>query len=110
MGKWRDEIQKEIKQTVATEIIRTYFAEMLDSKITLQNSLPSTQEVSQMYLFKTARYTFSLPLQLAGITNNLKISDLETLIKIGENLGENSVRASVKVVGANNFISRFKHF
>lgn len=81
------EIRSEIKQVIAKEIIRTNFAEMLDSKITSQNTLPTIDEVSQMYLFKTARYTFSLPLQLAGITNNLDNSQLKKLVEIGEKLG-----------------------
>lgn len=79
--------QKNIKQTINQEIVRTYFAEMLDSKITLQKTLPSIDEVSQMYLFKTARYTFSLPLQLAGLANELDDKTIKNLIKIGENLG-----------------------
>jgi geranylgeranyl diphosphate synthase type I len=38
-------------------------------------------------LFKTARYTFSLPLQLAGIVNDLGNSQIKKLIEVGEKLG-----------------------
>lgn len=80
-------IQNDLKKTIAQEIIKTNFAEMLDSKITLQNEFPSTNKVLEMYLFKTARYTFSLPLQLAGIINQLPDSQITKLITIGEKLG-----------------------
>jgi geranylgeranyl diphosphate synthase type I len=82
-----EEIQKNIRQIIDQEIIKTYFAEMLDSKITLQKEVPSSEEVLEMYLFKTARYTFSLPLKLACAVNNLDDSQTNNLIKIGENLG-----------------------
>ena len=80
-------IQNDLKKTIAQEIIKTNFAEMLDSKITLQNDLPSKNEVLEMYLFKTARYTFSSQLQLAGIIKQLSESQIAKLITIGEKLG-----------------------
>ncbi len=80
-------IQNDLKKTIDKEIIKTNFAEMLDSKITLQNELPSTDEVLEMYLFKTARYTFSLPFKLAGIINQLSDSQNNNLIEAGEKLG-----------------------
>lgn len=76
-----------IRSIIDQEIIKTNFAEMLDSKITLQNELPLENEVLQMYLFKTARYTFSLPLQLAGVVSQLNTLEIEKLVKIGEKLG-----------------------
>lgn len=87
VSKLPQNIQNDLKKTIDQEIIKTNFAEMLDSKITLQSELPSTDEVLEMYLFKTARYTFSLPLQLAGIINQLSENDISNLIKIGEKLG-----------------------
>lgn len=82
-----EKVQKNIKQVINQEIIKTYFAEMLDSKLTLQKNLPNLDKVLQMYLFKTARYTFSLPLQLAGLVSELDKSQTNQLVKIGENLG-----------------------
>ncbi len=79
--------QKVIKRTINQEIIKTYFAEMLDSKITLQTNAPTPSEVEEMYLFKTARYTFSLPLQLASIINQQSTKQVEKIVKIGEKLG-----------------------
>ena len=73
--------------TIYQEIIKTNFAEMLDSKITSQKELPSFDEVLEMYLFKTARYTFSLPLKLAGLINKLEDEKITQLEKIGEKLG-----------------------
>lgn len=87
VSKLPQNIQKDLKKTIDQEIIKTNLAEMLDSKITLQNDLPTEKEVLEMYLFKTARYTFSLPLQLAGIINQLPDSQITKLITIGEKLG-----------------------
>lgn len=81
------EISQKIEQTIDAEIIKTYFAEMLDSKITAQKELPSLEEVMEMYLFKTARYTFSLPLKLAALFTQLDHLTEQNLVKIGENLG-----------------------
>jgi geranylgeranyl diphosphate synthase type I len=78
---------QQIKKTIDREIIQTNFAEMLDSKITLQNSLPTEKQVLEMYLYKTARYTFSLPLQLAACVCHLTTAEIDRLVKIGENLG-----------------------
>ena len=78
---------KQIQKTVNQEIIKTNFAEMLDSQITLQNDLPTKKQVLEMYLYKTARYTFSLPLQLAGTINQLSDNQIGNLVSIGENLG-----------------------
>jgi geranylgeranyl diphosphate synthase, type I len=76
-----------IKQHLDQEIIRTYFAEMLDSKLAAQPTDPSEQEVLEMYRDKTARYTFSLPLQLAAMASGLSASQIKILGAIGENLG-----------------------
>lgn len=87
VSKLPQNIQADLRKTFDQEIIKTNFAEMLDSKITLQNELPSTVEVLEMYLFKTARYTFSLPLRLAGIINQLSEDQNNNLVTIGEKLG-----------------------
>jgi len=87
ISKLPQNIQGDLRKTIDQEIIKTNFAEMLDSKITLQSELPSTDEILEMYLFKTARYTFSLPLKLAGIINRLSISQINDLGIIGEKLG-----------------------
>lgn len=79
--------KNKIRQNLSREIIRTYFAEMLDSKITALQDNPSMTEVLEMYRFKTARYTFSLPLQLAGIVNNLTQEKIDSLVLLGEKLG-----------------------
>ncbi len=80
-------LKDQLRQNLNQEIIRTYFAEMLDSKITALREDPSMTEVLEMYRFKTARYTFSLPLQLAGLVNNLPQAEINSLILLGEKLG-----------------------
>lgn len=76
-----------IRQHLSEEIIRTYFAEMLDSKLAAQPNDPSENEVLEMYRDKTAHYTFSLPLQLAAITCGLSAAKIKTLGLIGEKFG-----------------------
>lgn len=87
MSSLSNELCKKIKQIINQEIIKTNFAEMLDSKITLNKETPSLESVKEMYLFKTARYTFSLPLYLAGVSNELSEYQIEKLIQFGEKLG-----------------------
>lgn len=80
-------VTAQIRQHLSQEIIRTYFAEMLDSKLAAQPNDPSEEEVLEMYCNKTARYTFSLPLQLAAMASNLPVAQNKILGEIGEKLG-----------------------
>lgn len=45
------------------------------------------EEVMQVYLFKTARYTFSLPLMLGAFLGDADSASVETLSRVGELLG-----------------------
>jgi geranylgeranyl diphosphate synthase type I len=76
-----------LRQHISREISRTYFAEMLDEQITVQEKQPSKEEVLEMYLYKTARYTMVLPLALAAIAGQSSPETSQQLEKIGEKLG-----------------------
>lgn len=81
------DILSKVQVHIDKEIIKTYFAEMLDSKLAAQTNDPNLEEVLEMYLFKTARYTFSLPLQLAAIVNGFTDSQINNFGLVGEKLG-----------------------
>jgi len=82
-----DEVKSLVRSHISQEITKTYFAEMLDEQITTQKTLPSKEQVLEMYLYKTARYTMVLPLQLAAIISQSSPETVEQLEKIGEALG-----------------------
>ena len=63
------------------------FAEMLDVDIAAQQQTTNLDEILNMYQYKTARYTFSLPLMLAATFNQKDKSLTTQLEKIGESLG-----------------------
>lgn len=73
-------------QLISQEIIRTYLGEMLDSAITANPTIPTEASVLEMYRFKTARYTFSLPLLLAAQSSEQPVLS-EALNNIGETMG-----------------------
>jgi len=81
------ELKKEVKSFFNQEIIRVNLAEMLDVKLALQNNQAQQAEILAMYRYKTGRYTFALPLILAGSLAALPATTLNTLEKVGENLG-----------------------
>lgn len=76
----------DIQQLINREISQVILAEMLDSQLAMQDKLPSLEQILEMNLYKTARYSFSLPLILAEkLTNNPEKTS--QLSKIGEKIG-----------------------
>jgi len=75
-----------IQNLVNREISQVILAEMLDSQLAMQEKLPSLEQIREMNLYKTARYSFSLPLMLAGELST-KAEDIEQLSEIGEKIG-----------------------
>jgi geranylgeranyl diphosphate synthase, type I len=62
-------------------------AQMQDTAFGFVNRIPTTDEVLSLYKYKTARYTFSLPFTLGGITANIPNTEILNLEKLGEQLG-----------------------
>ena len=81
------EQSEQIKKIINQEIIMVNFAEMLDVDIATQQKAVKLEEIINMYQYKTARYTFSLPLMLASTFNKKNESLTKQLEKIGESLG-----------------------
>jgi geranylgeranyl diphosphate synthase type I len=75
-----------IQNLINREISQVILAEMLDSQLAMQETLPSLEQILEMNLYKTARYSFSLPLILAAKLAN-KFKDSNQLSEIGEKIG-----------------------
>lgn len=79
--------KNQLIQFFNSEIINVNFAEMLDEKLALQKTEPQLEEILQMYLYKTARYTFTLPILLAAQLSCFSDQETQLLETITENLG-----------------------
>ncbi len=69
------------------EMNRVGLAQMQDVEFGHSDREPSEEEILQVYRYKTAHYTFSLPLTLAAILGGCNSSELEVLENIGECMG-----------------------
>ncbi len=79
--------QTTIGKLINQEITKTYLAEMLDSQITANPEIPSIETVLELYQFKTARYTFGLPLKLAATILQTSTKDTHVLEQISNAIG-----------------------
>jgi geranylgeranyl diphosphate synthase type I len=82
------EIRDKITPLTISEIIKVGLAQMDD--IYMGHSPATdfqTERVINMYRYKTARYTFSLPLMVGGIIAEVDNKNLQNLEAFGENLG-----------------------
>lgn len=70
----------------ASELAKVGFAQMQDVRWGLNSSTPSESEVNNMYRYKTARYTFSMPLVTGALFAGAD-QDLNLLETFGESLG-----------------------
>lgn len=77
----------ELTNHILQEIYATNIAQMQDVFVGAKKGYPTEKEIEEIYLYKTARYTFSLPLitgaTLAGTDNYTK----QKLCLLGEYLG-----------------------
>ncbi len=74
-------------QSILQEFASVCIAQMQDVSFGMNTILPSIDEVLSMYTYKTARYTFSLPLALGARISNAPQSEIELLEDIGEDMG-----------------------
>jgi geranylgeranyl diphosphate synthase type I len=76
-------------------IMRLFFSEftavglgqMQDIYFGQSEAEPQEEDIYKLYLFKTARYTFSLPFMLGGLLAGIPDKELKQLEKLGEYLG-----------------------
>ena len=92
---WAFSILNKIKSKFKTKIINKFteeftlvgVAQMSDIYNGYSRNNPSLKEIESIYLYKTARYTFSVPLALGAIIANANQNKINILEKIGEYLG-----------------------
>jgi geranylgeranyl diphosphate synthase type I len=63
------------------------FAQMQDVYCGAVKSVPTRADIMNLYRYKTARYTFSLPLMLGSMAAGKSMSSIRRLEKLGEHLG-----------------------
>lgn len=75
-------------QSVSDQIFQEVcVAQMQDVSLKRKKTLPIKDEVRSLYLYKTARYTFSLPMMAAAILARSDKKTVDALEKLGEAMG-----------------------
>lgn len=80
-------IKKNLLSVISQEFLLVGFGQAQDLSFAHIKKTPSTKEVLQMYKYKTARYTFSLPFLVGAILAKLNKKNQYLLEKIGLSLG-----------------------
>jgi len=80
-------IYRRIQKLVSQELAYVSIAQMQDILWGASNKSVTDEEVLRMYLYKTGRYTFSLPLMIGGLLAEQNGQTLSLLEKIGEHMG-----------------------
>ncbi len=78
--------QRLIFNRISEEINRVTVAQMSDLYFGNYTGSPTAEEINRLYRYKTARYTFSLPLSLGAIAGG-HMAQVGQLEKLGEYLG-----------------------
>jgi geranylgeranyl diphosphate synthase, type I len=89
---WAMRLLQEINNTkIATlcvnELIKVGIAQMQDIYFGYIQKPIKRKEIENVYLYKTARYSFSLPFILGGIISKISKSEMEKLENLGEMMG-----------------------
>lgn len=77
----------EIALLCSREMCRVATAQMSDIYLGTNSQVPPVQDVLELYLNKTGRYTFSLPLKMGALLAGAGQKECEVLEKLGEHLG-----------------------
>jgi geranylgeranyl diphosphate synthase type I len=80
-------ILRRVQTLVSRELAYVGIAQMQDIFWGASNKSVADEEVLRMYLYKTGRYTFSLPLAIGGLLAEQSEQNLSLLEKLGEHLG-----------------------
>lgn len=79
--------QQELAEKFANEMQTVGTGEMFDIDAAERRNNPTLEQIFDIYRYKTARYTFSLPLTLGGILVGSNNSIIRKLEKLGELFG-----------------------
>ena len=78
---------KRVVSLAASELSKVGAAQMLDMYWSASPGARSEEEVYRLYLYKTGRYTFSLPLTAGAVLGGACGETVDALETIGENMG-----------------------
>jgi geranylgeranyl diphosphate synthase, type I len=78
---------RRLLELLGEEFIKVGLGQAQDLAFTHYSDLPSSQEVLEMYKYKTARYTFSLPLMAGAMLAGKDRNTIKSLDKLGLALG-----------------------
>jgi geranylgeranyl diphosphate synthase type I len=81
------DLLREIIRTCSREISYVGLAQIQDVYFGYLSDAPSTDEILALYLHKTGRYTFSLPMMLGALLAGRSASETKQFAKLGEKLG-----------------------
>lgn len=76
-----------LTQFIAKEMAYVGQAEMVDTALGYLPETPTIEDIMSVYQYKTARYTFSLPMMVGAIAANAEQETIDSLEAIGESLG-----------------------
>jgi geranylgeranyl diphosphate synthase, type I len=80
-------ITQTLMECITKEYAAVCLAQMQDVSFGFSANIPSEEDVITMYRYKTARYSFSLPLMIGAILARAPQKDIHALEKTGENVG-----------------------
>ena len=81
------QVRADITRLFARELSLVGVAQMMDMSTAASSADPATDDVLRLYLYKTGRYTFSLPLRAGALLDAPTRSSPEGLDRLGEILG-----------------------
>ncbi|MCX8009093.1 MAG: polyprenyl synthetase family protein, partial [Patescibacteria group bacterium] len=81
------EKKQNILQAISQEFLCVGYGELHDITLTHSINIPTRDEILEMYRYKTARYTFSLPFRLACLVSEQNQTMMDNLAQLGEILG-----------------------
>lgn len=79
--------KNKLLQLFSKEFTRVGLGQMQDINFAQSPNDPKEEDILKLYLYKTARYTFSLPFMLGGLLSEIDDRELENVEKLGEFLG-----------------------
>ncbi len=80
-------IKTAILSTIAAELTKVGVAQMQDVALGYDEITPNEKTILNLYRYKTARYTFSLPLMVGAMLAGQSDKTVKTLEALGEDLG-----------------------
>jgi geranylgeranyl diphosphate synthase type I len=80
-------IQQSLLHLCTQEMITVGLAQMQDVYFGYTKDLVAEKDIEKVYVTKTGRYTFSLPMMMGGLLAQQNETTIQKLEKLGENLG-----------------------